>query len=1000
MRPHSLVLENFGPFHQRAEVDFDRLGEFFLISGRTGSGKTTLFDGLMFALYGRTTGTRDEKNIFSHYARVGSIPSVTLEFTLGETRYKIIRRPPHRRPKKKGGGMVDVPTQEAELFELKGEEWTARTGKLSEVNALIREKIRLTADEFSKIVLLPQGEFQKFLEEKTKDRAEVLEKLFPTSEHGDIALAFKEHARERRDELRRLESDLAALAEKFDPAEYENTRNELIEARGKLDGELKSLRDSLVARNMKLQSAVETANRFARLRVLEQRRGDFESRGPLMEQNRRALEQARKAERVRPALEHCRVLGDDLSRSESEITARRAELESLASGARRHAEKMEQLPGLEKELRERIETRANLRSGLDDYRALRELQGQMESKRAVLRRRGEELARLDEHYESNVAVLESIKVGPAELDEKHRALETVRRDLMVEETREKEAREFAVFARTVHERRERIAGLEGELEEARVRLGVNERETAELEHRRDTALAATMAGKLVQGEPCPVCGSHEHPHPADRDVEPFTLEDRLKAAQANARDAASAVAGLEARLREERLNLEAESKRLEEHKEMPAPEAVRERITVLNDSVESLLAQAERVSQDLKRREQLRERGIEMENRRGAARTAVSGIEAELREMEGRARELGRGIQGVENPEQAMEELNREIAERERYLRRLKEHQDELNARRKSLEGILAEANKRVEELRARLKEAAEKADRELTAHEFAHGEEARAAMLREDEIHALENEIRNYENESREVGFEIAELEKALQGRREEDTVALKEAVREAEESAAETETKRDAVLAELNRLREYEQRRLELSARRANLGKESAALVNLADDLNGNNERKISFKNFVLGIQLEKVAARATRRLERMSEGRYSLLVTDAAYDGRAQTGLELDVFDANTGTRRNVRTLSGGEKFMASISLALGLADVIAERSGGIQLDAVFIDEGFGTLDDQALDGAIAILDDIRGSRTVGIISHVNELKSRIPVRIEVDKGKHGSKVRQVV
>jgi exonuclease SbcC len=228
-------------------------------------------------------------------------------------------------------------------------------------------------------------------------------------------------------------------------------------------------------------------------------------------------------------------------------------------------------------------------------------------------------------------------------------------------------------------------------------------------------------------------------------------------------------------------------------------------------------------------------------------------------------------------------------------------------------------------------------------------------------------------------------------------EAAAIRTRLESLEAETAEAEAERDRTAAALDALERDAVRLREETRRYDELAKNAAALTGLADDLSGKNPKKKSFDAWLLGLYLAEVAAYATRRLERMSESRYSLLLNNTGETGRARTGLDLAVFDAYTGKTRPCATLSGGESFMASISLALGLADSIQNRTGGIRLDAVFVDEGFGSLDDAALEKALGILEELRDHRMVGLISHVGEMKSRIPSRIEVLKSGSGSKIR---
>ena len=278
----------------------------------------------------------------------------------------------------------------------------------------------------------------------------------------------------------------------------------------------------------------------------------------------------------------------------------------------------------------------------------------------------------------------------------------------------------------------------------------------------------------------------------------------------------------------------------------------------------------------------------------------------------------------------------------------------------------------------------------------FASPDDARNGYLDKKDIVTLEKTVREFGQEKKSTEKAVEILSKKIGGTKRPDIAGLeiKYSGLSAETAVLEKKNTDDRIA--LRDLQARKDRHDALTATIDRLLRESETLAALSNDLNGRNPKNLTFQNFILGAYLEEVARYASVRLHTMSEERYTLMLNEEISHGNREAGLDLDVFDAYTGQKRSVKSLSGGEKFMASIALALGLADVIQSRSGGVELDAIFIDEGFGSLDDSALDKALGILDDIREDRMVGIISHVNELKNRIPSRIHVVKGANGSHI----
>jgi exonuclease SbcC len=334
-------------------------------------------------------------------------------------------------------------------------------------------------------------------------------------------------------------------------------------------------------------------------------------------------------------------------------------------------------------------------------------------------------------------------------------------------------------------------------------------------------------------------------------------------------------------------------------------------------------------------------------------------------------------------------------------------------------------ALRRKEETERELAEAGGILRRELAASPFKDPKTLTESLLEREAEESLDREIKNWYEEKARLGSQIAEQKKQLglirqelknlgeepcpedpvQDFRPETPVkssrnspleAAADRLRRLEAEIAEGEAGRDRAYAELTGMEKDREALEEADRRCRDLTGKARGLRGLADDLAGKNPRRKSFDSWLLGLYLAEVAAFATRRLEKMSESRYSLLLDTERESGRGYTGLDLIVFDAYTGKTRPCATLSGGESFMASISLALGLADSIQSRSGGVRLDAVFIDEGFGSLDEGSLDKALLILDELREHRMVGLISHVGEMRSRIPCRVEVIKSGAGSRI----
>jgi exonuclease SbcC len=352
----------------------------------------------------------------------------------------------------------------------------------------------------------------------------------------------------------------------------------------------------------------------------------------------------------------------------------------------------------------------------------------------------------------------------------------------------------------------------------------------------------------------------------------------------------------------------------------------------------------------------------------------------------------------------SLEALDSLVAEKERLVASCRQEFDRANRSLAAAQADENNARQRQEETEKALREAGTLLDRELAASPFGDAKALTESLLAPETEESLDREIKGWYEETARFGSQIAEQLKQLELVRKElenlgefpGVEAVAERISALEEEITRAETERDRAYAELTSLEKAREALEEEEQNCQALTEKARGLRALADDLEGKNPRKKPFDSWLLGLYLAEVAAFATRRLEKMSEGRYSLLLDSERETGRGYAGLDLIVFDAYTGKTRPCATLSGGESFMASISLALGLADSIQSRSGGVRLDAVFIDEGFGSLDEGSLDKALLILDELRERRMVGLISHVGEMRSRIPCRVEVIKTGSGSRI----
>jgi exonuclease SbcC len=1042
MRPEKLWLRNFGPFTGDALIDFNTLDDIFLITGKTGSGKTTIFDAIGFALYGAVPGSRRGyvSRLRSDYAGEDHTCGVSLEFSLGNRRYRVDRNPKQEKPKKRGTGTTTM-EETAALYEILREELVRLSVKKSEADQKIRDLIGLEAEEFFKIVLLPQGEFAEFLRQNSSNRREVLGKLFPVDKAARLRELAQEKSREAGSALREAERVLEEINRRVSFDTYGELHDRAAEALEKtkrrlsaLGQEASRLREIAGIREREREAADrlgETGEALARLAREE----------PAMAEKERTLARSRQAQPLGHHLLRAAEKQAEAERGAAEH-AEAAALLAAAEQAERDAEAgAAELPGLEAaagELREKRPLLLAMREEEEKLRQeTREIRG-LQTRLETLAAQRESTAKKLRNQEDEIARAETLSRGVKEFDlrwETDRGLV----DRLVQ--LKKLAAEGEALETELRAALDRAEALEQSRAELETRVPVLE---AELEQRRRekeaqerSDMAAHLSETLSPGEPCPVCGSREHPLPAAAAAPVFGLPERIRSLEHARRDAERDLAARTAegeaqreqgqRTRQRIAALEQPARELKaaappsgdpeldrffaEPAALPEPAAVERLLAVWISRLNESAARRSESRRGADRAAELYREREGLQAAHGEGEREYAGLTEEYRLRREAAEETRRrhgellAEWNLPGAEEALAEWETRGAALDRRVRELRDQREKAGR-------DLATARTREEGARHRLDTAAELA-REgeaalraaLEPSPFASAEELAAAILPGETEARLEGEIARRREERSRLETLGEELEHRLRLIRAEaealgdapETAAIGPRLTELESAQGAAEAERDRASRELAALERDEALLREAAQRREVLAERSFQLKALADDLAGKNPKNTAFDAWLLSRYLAEVAAYASKRLLRMSESRYTLLLDSGTESGRARTGLDLAVFDGYTGKQRPCGTLSGGESFMAAISLALGLADSIQARSGGVRLDAVFIDEGFGSLDEGSLDKALVILDELRDHRMVGLISHVGEMRSRIPSRVEVVKTATGSKIR---
>ncbi|MEU0190718.1 SMC family ATPase [Streptomyces afghaniensis] len=994
MRLHRLTVTAFGPFGGTQTVDFDELSAagLFLLHGPTGAGKTSVLDAVCYALYGSVPGARQGGGqgtaLRSDHAAPATRTEVTLELTVAGRRLEITRQPPWERPKKRGTGTtLDKAQTWLREYDATAAAWKDLSRSHQEVGEEITQLLGMSREQFCQVVLLPQGDFARFLRADAEARGKLLGRLFDTRRFADVEKRLAERRRATEAQVRDGDAALLADAHRMqqaagdamrlpelapgEPGLAEAVLAAAAVARSAAREQLTVAECTLAAAESAQAAAGRALDDVRELARLQQRFTQARERAARLEEGAGAyreaqalMERSRKAEAVAPALdlresadaEHRRAaVAEARARALLPETFADAGAAGLAAAARRAAEELGGLDSArraERRLAELLDERAGLdRQERADADVLQEAEAWLdgwEETRTALQ------ARVDSAQQA-AALAEQLAVRREPARQRLKAARL--RDQLAEDTdraveRARAAQEEALRA---------------------------QQHWLDLKEQRLTGIAAELAAHLTDGEPCAVCGATEHPAPArkvaghvDREAEEQALAAYRRADEQRAED-------------EQKLGVvrEALAAATAEAGDSPTEQLASE-----TEELEEQYERARRGAAELHAaQERLRQAGHEHERRVAARQEAAVRSAARVGHRERLESERAALEEELDRARGALDSVAARAAQLERRTALLTDAADAARA--------AEDTAQRLKDADARLADAAFRAG-------FDTPRDAAAALLDDDAHRQLQRRLDAWQNEEAAVRAVLAEADTAAAARQQPaDLTSAQLAADSAARRLREAASAHDAAVRRCAELDLLSARATASVRRLAPLREEYdrvARMAGLTAGTSADNERRMRLESYVLAARLEQVAAAATVRLRRMSSGRYTLVHSDDR-TGRGRSGLGLHVVDAWTGRERDTATLSGGETFFASLALALGLADVVTDEAGGVRLDTLFIDEGFGSLDDQTLDEVLDVLDSLRErDRSVGIVSHVPDLRRRIHAQLEVVKGRSGSVLRQ--
>ncbi|KFZ38034.1 hypothetical protein HR45_05860 [Shewanella mangrovi] len=1022
MKPVQLSMSAFGPFADKQVINFSELGNnpLFLINGPTGAGKTSILDAICFALYGKTTGNeREAPQMRCDYADESLLTAVEFEFELGERRYRIKRIPDQQRPKARGDGYTSQ-NAEAELLRINSDASTELlvASKVSEATSMIEELTGLDVDQFRQVMVLPQGKFRELLLADSKAREKIFSQLFQTSIYSRIEERLK----------------LQAATIRKDAHDLEQKRLGILETAGveSIDALTQTLKDltpefeQAKSQRQRLSSAVEqaakqleqgkqlTAELAEKSRLATQLQRE-QARQAEMDGLKQRLNLAQLAQQVLPVYRQQQQRSQELAQQQQVLKNAQQQLQR-ASQAKSDAEKQaENLPTLDVQLqqcRAAQQQAEQINPVLESY-----YQQQQQLDDAQLKRQQAERnqhtaqQRLQQLLLQKTQNVDTIQ----QLQQQVRQLPALQEQQYQWQRQCEQGKQIVDLQHQLQQFQQQLAQKTLQGKQAKSNLDEAEHRLKALRLQWHQGQAALLAAQLSPDMPCPVCGSLQHPSPAHSDVA-IPDEQQLEHAQqlveakrseyetqrSDYRNILDKIAHIEQQLKPlmQALSIEGDS---------PVPLTEwQHRLTELQQQ----LTQIQRADQQLESQQQglakVEQQLTQQQQQLNSAQQQLSEQQSQCSSLAGALQEnqrrLPAELQGL-TANAALKQLGEQLSALSQQQTTLMQQMQHIQQAQQQTAQQLAEAQSALNEREQQLTQAqrySEQAQQEfisaLQQSGFSDTDALKQAQLDAALQLQIAQQIEQWQQQCHSLSGQLEALQQKLKDATQPDLSALTAALETQQQALLAADEQFQLLNSRITNLSNCQQKLAADAKALAALESRFAVVGTLSDVANGNNQSKLSLQRFVLSVLLDDVLLDASERLARMSKGRYRLLRKEERAKGNRASGLDLEVEDAYSGKVRPVATLSGGESFMAALSLALGLSNVVQAYAGGIKLDTLFIDEGFGSLDQDSLELAIRTLIDLQASgRMIGVISHVTEMKEQILTRVDVLKQARGSVIR---
>ena len=1028
MKPIKLTLEAFGPYLNET-IDFTSFyqNHIFLISGKTGAGKTTIFDGMSYALFGRTNGlNREPKEMRSTFAKPTQETKVTFVFTAQNKTYQIERVPEQILAKKRGEGTREVKAKATiTIYDEMGVELN-HFSKTTEVNQVIQEVVQLEDEQFRQIIMLPQGDFRRFLNANSNEKEKILRKLFGTEPYRLFSEKLKEQKKEISLEIKDQEKELTLILNQaqwlvkpiidFETGqaktqkEYEaliQQQNQLKQAILITEKDIQQLKKEEARVTEKWQMSQRIVQLFTEKERLTNEGEQLKNKEPEIKQKKEQLLEYKEAKKIELNLskqEELIVGKDELKKKLGAITSEKLEKEQqlkIAMLDLENVQRMEPEQATKKIEINQLEQQKITIEQLDELMELinkttKEIEAE-EKELASIKQKIMEFETEKNKKSVKLTALEKMLQSFNELEKIRYQLDANMSKLLELSSLEKQQAESELLVKR---------GI-NQLKELNERLFQDNEKLKQIKSDWAKIQILQLGESLIDGEPCPVCGSNEHPIENLGTLPQKTsqeLTQELEIAEAKVAQRTEEKIAIEATLKLQNSQMikikDALKKATDSYFSAEPPQEIngelaliQQQLLAINDKLETKKDVLKEHQQIEKQLTTLTDTLLTTQTKKETLLQTTQSSKLNLQQLIGEEKSLRKSIstdyQTVVDIETALIKLTTEVKNWDTTYQEKMGQKTETEQLFQKLTYEEKHLNEAVKQNEIRINELSEQIQKQLNESIFVQLNDVKELLSESIDSDQLEKEIQDFEKEHYRISKSLQEVQEQLKNQEKPELELIEKVLDELEEQLEKQEHHKivQEQMKKANQsIIESAQKIIASTAEKWQLFTE---ITNLSAVASGDGDQsKMGFERYVLTYFLEEVLIVANERLQQLTNNRYLFDLNREEGSRKTDTGLEINIYDDNAGGIRNVRTLSGGESFIAALSLSLSLSEVVQQHAGGIQIETMFIDEGFGSLDEDALEEAMDALMNIEGSgRLVGIISHVKELKDRIPDQLQV-------------